>query len=193
VALGVPGRLRPRNFSTFGTTRVVGRQPNAPAAFTPGEIPGTHFQRLSRPQGTWFCQKEPRKKSKITPPGIDPETVRVVVGNVNVITYNSSTWHTVGLYWVPGHVGVQGNEITDKFTRGSSAQMFVGPELSLGVSRQDMRNKIKHWVDMQHLAMWCGPGSTQRQARELIVGPSLTTRSRLLSFNRHSPGLLLAF
>ena len=61
VAQGVPGRLRPRIFSTFGTTRVVGRQPNAPAAFTPGEIPGTHFQRLSRPQGTWFCRKEPRK------------------------------------------------------------------------------------------------------------------------------------
>ena len=49
VALGVPGRLRHRIFSTFGTTRVVGRQPNAPAAFTPGELPGTHFQRLSRP------------------------------------------------------------------------------------------------------------------------------------------------
>ena len=60
--IGVPGRLRPRIFSTFGTTRVVGRQPNAPAAFTPGEIPGTHFQRLSRPQDTWFCRKEPRKK-----------------------------------------------------------------------------------------------------------------------------------
>ena len=43
VAPGVPGRLRPRIFSTFSTTRVVGRQPNAPAAFTPGEIPGTHF------------------------------------------------------------------------------------------------------------------------------------------------------
>ena len=36
VALGVPGRLRPWIFSTFGTTRVVGRQPNAPAAFPPG-------------------------------------------------------------------------------------------------------------------------------------------------------------
>jgi hypothetical protein len=46
VALGVPGRLRPQIFSTFGTTRVVGRQPYAPAAFSPGEIPGTHFQRL---------------------------------------------------------------------------------------------------------------------------------------------------
>ena len=35
VAQGVPGRLRPRIFLTFGTTRVVGRQPYAPAAFTP--------------------------------------------------------------------------------------------------------------------------------------------------------------
>jgi len=43
VARGVPGRLRPRIFLTFGTTRVVGCQPYAPAAFTPGEIPGTHF------------------------------------------------------------------------------------------------------------------------------------------------------
>ena len=62
VAQGVPGRLRPRIFSTFGTTRVVGHQPNAPAAFTPGEIPGIHFQRLSQPQGTRFCRKELRKK-----------------------------------------------------------------------------------------------------------------------------------
>ena len=27
----------------FGNTRVVGRQPYAPAVFTPGEIPGTHI------------------------------------------------------------------------------------------------------------------------------------------------------
>ena len=54
VGQGFPGRLRPRIFLTFGTTRVVIRQPYAPAAFIPGEIPGTHFQRLSRPQGTWF-------------------------------------------------------------------------------------------------------------------------------------------
>jgi len=35
VAQGVPGRLRPRIFLTFGTMRVEGRQPKAPAAFTP--------------------------------------------------------------------------------------------------------------------------------------------------------------
>jgi hypothetical protein len=43
VAQGVPSRLRPRIFLTFGTTRVVGRQPYAPAAFTPGEIPVAHY------------------------------------------------------------------------------------------------------------------------------------------------------
>jgi len=56
VAQGVPGSLTPRIFLMFGTTRVVGRQPYAPAAFTPGEIPGTHFQRLTRLQGTWFSR-----------------------------------------------------------------------------------------------------------------------------------------
>ena len=53
-AKGNPGRLRPRIFVTFGTTRVVNCQLYAPAAFTPGEISGTHFQGLSRTQGTWF-------------------------------------------------------------------------------------------------------------------------------------------
>jgi hypothetical protein len=43
VAQGVPSMLRPRIFLTFGTTSVVGRQSYTPAAFTPGEIPGTHF------------------------------------------------------------------------------------------------------------------------------------------------------
>ena len=75
VDLGVPGRLRPLIISTFCSTRVVGRHPYALAAFTPGEIPGTHFQMLSRPQVTWFCQKEPWKKSPVTLPGIDPGTV----------------------------------------------------------------------------------------------------------------------
>jgi hypothetical protein len=43
VAQEVLGKLRPRIVLTFGTTRVVDRQPYAPATFTTGEIPGTHF------------------------------------------------------------------------------------------------------------------------------------------------------
>ena len=43
MAQEVRGRLKPRIFMTFGTTRVIGCQPYAPVAFTPGEILGTHF------------------------------------------------------------------------------------------------------------------------------------------------------
>ena len=83
MAQRVPGSLRPPIFLTFGTTRVVGCQPYAPTIFTPAEIPGTHFQGLSRPQGTWFCRGEPRKKSPVTPPGIDSGTSRLVAQCLN--------------------------------------------------------------------------------------------------------------
>ena len=78
VAQGVPGRLRPGIFLTFRYYKL-----NAPAAFTPGEIPGTHFPRLSRPQGTWFCRGYHGKKSPVTPPGIDPGTFQLVAQCLN--------------------------------------------------------------------------------------------------------------
>jgi len=79
VAKGVSGKLRTRIFLTFGTTRVVGPQPYVSAPFTPGEIRGTHFQKLSLLLGTWLC-REPRKKS---PSVIDPGTSRLVAQCLN--------------------------------------------------------------------------------------------------------------
>jgi hypothetical protein len=35
------------------------------------------------------------------------------------------TQHAVGLYWVPGHAGVQGNEIADELARGGSGRTFL--------------------------------------------------------------------
>ena len=35
------------------------------------------------------------------------------------------TRHAVGLYWVPGHAGVRGNEMADKLARDVSVQRFV--------------------------------------------------------------------
>jgi hypothetical protein len=94
-----------------------------------------------------------------------------------------STWHAVGLYWVPGHAGVRENEITEKLARDGSALKFVGPEPALGVCGQDIRRRIRHWLVNQHWVWWRGLGNTQRQARELILGPSLGTKARFLSFN----------
>ena len=74
--------------------------------------------------------------------------------------------------------------IADKLTRDGSVQWFAGPEPFLGVSRQNIRRKMKHWIEHQHPLLWRGPCSTQRQARELISGSNLATRARLLSLNR---------
>jgi len=93
-------------------------------------------------------------------------------------------WRAVGLYWVPGHARVRGNEIVNRLARDGSAQWFVGPEPFWGVSRQNIRRKMKHWMDKQHLALWRGPCSTQRKARELISGSDPAIGARLLSVNR---------
>jgi ribonuclease HI len=72
-----------------------------------------------------------------------------------------STQYAVGLYLVPGHAGVRGNEIADRLARDGFFQRFVGPEPFLGVSRQYIRMKMKRWMVNQHLALWRGPCSTQ--------------------------------
>jgi hypothetical protein len=79
---------------------------------------------------------------------------------------------------------VRGNEIADRLARSGSGQRFIGPEPFLGVSRQNIRKKKKRWIKNQHLALWRGPCSTQRQARKLISGPNPATEAQLLSFNR---------
>jgi hypothetical protein len=95
-----------------------------------------------------------------------------------------ATRHAVGLYRVHGHAGVRGNEIADKLARSGSVQQFAGPESWLGVSSKNIRRKTKRWMQKQHLVLWHGPCSTQRQAWELISGPNLATGVVLLSFNR---------
>jgi hypothetical protein len=94
------------------------------------------------------------------------------------------SWHVVGLYWVPGHAGISGNEIADELAREDSALTFVGPEPALGVPKQGIQQKLSRWLVNKHRVRWQGVRDAPRQARELISGPSLGTRARFLSFNR---------
>ena len=64
-----------------------------------------------------------------------------------------STRHAVRLYWVPGHARVRGNETADRLARSGSDQRFIGPEPFSGVSRQNIRKKMKRWMKNQHLAL----------------------------------------
>jgi len=98
------------------------------------------------------------------------ETMSPLVQQCQKVLNDISNWHTVGLYWVPGHAGVCGNEITNELTMGGSNQKFIEPVPSLGVSRWNINNKIKCWMDNQHLAMWHGPCNTQTGSK-IDFGP----------------------
>jgi hypothetical protein len=71
------------------------------------------------------------------------------------------------------------NDLITRLTRSGSGQRFIGPEPFLGVSRQNIRRKLKGWIG-KHLALWRGPCGTQRQAQELISGPNLAIRGPII-------------
>ena len=75
VAQGVPSRLRPRIFLTFRHYK-SGRS----SVKSIDRLYPRRNQRLSRPQGTWFCRGD---HGKNPPPGIDPGTVRLVAQRLN--------------------------------------------------------------------------------------------------------------
>jgi len=111
------------------------------------------------------------------------KTMSPLVRQCQQVLDDISARHAVGLYWVPRHAGVRGNEIADKLARSGSAQWFVGPEPFLGVSRKNIRRNLNPWMGKQHLVLWCATCNTQRQARELISGPDPATGAWLLSLN----------
>jgi ribonuclease HI len=81
-------------------------------------------------------------------------TMPFLVYQCQKVLNDISALHDLGLYWVPGHAGVRGNENANGLARCGSASRFVGPEPALGVSRQDLRNKISLWLVNQHWRQW---------------------------------------
>jgi ribonuclease HI len=59
--------------------------------------------------------------------------------------------HVVCLFWIPGHAGIRGNDIADEFAREGSVYQFVEPQPALRTSRQNVNEKIKCWLDNQHM------------------------------------------
>jgi hypothetical protein len=115
------------------------------------------------------------------------KTMSLLVWQCQRALNDISTFHSVGLFWVPGHSGICGNEIADELTREGSVHHFVGMELALGLSRQSIKRKTQCWMEKQHVTLWWGLASTQRLDQELISGPCTAARTTLLCFNRTQP------
>jgi ribonuclease HI len=61
-----------------------------------------------------------------------------------------SARHVVGIFWVPGHAGIRGNEIADGLARDGSALRLLGPQPALGASRCDITKRLRRWLISQH-------------------------------------------
>ena len=78
VAQGVPGRLRPRNFLTFRHYKGGRSSAKRTGRFCPRRNPWYSLSETESTSGHLVLSGLPRKRSPVTPPGIDPWTVRLV-------------------------------------------------------------------------------------------------------------------
>ena len=56
----------------------------------------------------------------------------------------------IQLVWVPVHIGIDGNEITDQLARHDSSHPLIGPEPALGVPAEVARVVIRGWKSRKH-------------------------------------------
>ena len=83
VAQGVPGRLRPRIFLTFRHYKSVRSSAKSTRRLYPRRNPWYSLSEADWTSGHMVQSRVPRKKSPVTPPGIDPGTVRLVAQRFN--------------------------------------------------------------------------------------------------------------
>ena len=83
VAQGVPGRLRPRIFLTFRYYKGGRSSAKCTGRLYPRRNPWYSLSEAESTSGQMVLSGVPRKKSPVTPPGIDPGTVRLVAQCLN--------------------------------------------------------------------------------------------------------------
>jgi len=83
VAQGVPGMLRPPIFLTFRHYKGGRSSAIRTGLLYPGRNPWYSLSEAESSSGHMVLLGEPRKKFPVTPPGIDPGTVRLVAQCLN--------------------------------------------------------------------------------------------------------------
>jgi hypothetical protein len=86
----------------------------------------------------------------------------------------------IQLVRVPGHMGIDGNEIGDQ----GSLHPIIGPEPALGISAKVAREVIRDWTSRKHQKHWQSIRG-QRQAKGFLKKPSAKKAGELLSLKRN--------
>ena len=91
------------------------------------------------------------------------------------------------MVWVPGHLGIDGNEITAKLATEVPSHPLIGPESALGICAKAARGVIRYWTKRKNEDYWksiCGQG----QAKVFLGGEGKKNTKKageLVSLNRN--------
>ena len=68
---------------------------------------------------------------------------------------------------MPGHMGIDGNEISDELALQGSLHPIIGPEPVLGIAAEVAKGGIRDWTSRKHQEYWQSV-HVQRQAKGFI-------------------------
>jgi hypothetical protein len=91
---------------------------------------------------------------------------------------------------VPGHMGMDGNEVADQLVVQGSLCPFIGPKSALGISAKITREVIRGWTNRKHAEYWQSVRG-QRQAKGFLKRPSAKRAGELLSLSRNQLRILI--
>lgn len=74
----------------------------------------------------------------------------------------SVLWQGVTLLWLPGHVGVLGNEKVYKLFKMATEKRFIGPKLIFGIPKSTRKGVVDNWLRNDHSKTWCEDTKTRR-------------------------------
>jgi hypothetical protein len=85
---------------------------------------------------------------------------------------------------VPGHEGIEGNEVADQLARLGSESPFIGPKPACGISAGTAKRAVSDWTNRDHKKYWESLTGL-KQAKGFLQGPSVRRTKELLKLNRN--------